>query len=285
MYLRVATIDDAPTLPPFARRCFHDTYVEHPDMAEVPRKVLFDYMDDSFSPATFAAEVAEEGATYLICAELVEGARNEEVGAGDSTNGEGKGRKVPAVASTDPVEAPVPFAPYEAAFSPTTPSVVWGPPRNLSTNSVFAAKDGEKEEEKGKGPEEENTATLAAANGAVGAERILGFARVVVNGRDPSLAIGKDPATGEAERPLRLHKLYVGREFIGRRGVGSMLLAASEGIGRANKCDFVWLGAWKPNTAAIGFYEKKGFRHANDMYFEMGGKQYVDTMMRKDLPK
>lgn len=273
MYLRVATIDDAPTLPPFARRCFHDTYVEHPDMAEVPRKVLFDYMDDSFSPATYAAEVAEEGATYLICAELVEGATKVEVGAGESTNGEEAGRKVLAVASADPVKAPVPFVPYEAAFSPTTPSVVWGPPRNISTSSGFAAKEGEKKE----GEE---------GNGAAGAERILGFARVVVNGRDPSLVIAKDPTTGEeSERPLRLHKLYVGREFIGRRGVGSMLLAAAEGIGRANKCDFVWLGAWKPNTAAIGFYEKKGFRHANDMYFEMGGKQYVDTMMRKDLPK
>ncbi len=81
---------------------------------------------------------------------------------------------------------------------------------------------------------------------------------------------------------LEIERIYVKKEFKGK-GVGQKLM--NLGIEKAKEFnkDFVWLGVWEINQAAIEFYKKNGFTKAGEHSFRMGDEIQNDYIMKKAL--
>jgi ribosomal protein S18 acetylase RimI-like enzyme len=47
--------------------------------------------------------------------------------------------------------------------------------------------------------------------------------------------------------------------------------------------DFVWLGVWEHNTAAIKFYQRHGFTKFGEHPYYVGNDKQMDWLMRIDL--
>ena len=86
----------------------------------------------------------------------------------------------------------------------------------------------------------------------------------------------------EAEKVINLEKIYVFNAYIGK-GIGRALMNKIIEVARNEKYEMIWLGVWKINGKAIGFYEKLGFEHCGDYPFKMGNQVYNDWMMKKEL--
>lgn len=94
--------------------------------------------------------------------------------------------------------------------------------------------------------------------------------------------------TGEAQKDLRdgdgaeLERIYLLEPFQGK-GLGKVMLNKAIALARDFKATYLWLGVWENNRAAIGFYERHGFRkfgeHASIMHPEIA----PDWLMRKEL--
>ena len=235
MRIRLATVEDGPTLMPFARQTFSDTYVGHPKSTADPAQRVA-YMDATFTPAAYERELAEEGALFFVCEDDDEDDKNKTVGPPAAAN-EGSGDRGAAVP-------------------------------HVSNGS--------------------NSGSTADFSGAATAQqrqrRYMGYAKVVVGGVDESLKVGTNPTTGLPQRPIRLQRLYVGKEYIGKKGVGKQLLLHCFGIAQTHKCDLMWLGTWGENKEAIAFYEKHGFHISGELYFQQGNQRRVNTLMQREIP-
>ena len=195
--IREATFEDAPTLLPFGRQTFIDTYVGHPKTTADPKDTYI-YLDEAFSPPFFQNELATEGTKFFVCEE-----------------------EVPAA---------------EEGGAPTTV--------------------------------------------------IVAYAKVIIGAVEGTLKVGTNPKTGLPQRPIRLQRLYVGKQHIGKRGIGSMLLNHCFEVAKENKCDLFWLGMWGDNTPAVDFYKKHGFHEDGEITFTSNGKDFTNIIMQKvlDLP-
>lgn len=112
---------------------------------------------------------------------------------------------------------------------------------------------------------------------------LLGYAKLMLDATTEELKIRTDEETGKAQRPIRLQRLYVAKEHIGRRGVGSALLKECYVIAAENACDVMWLGTWDLNTLAVNFYRKNGFVKTGHIYFSLGENKHINDLMQKDL--
>eukprot|EP00744_Colponema_vietnamica_P001544 GILI01002545.1.p1 GENE.GILI01002545.1~~GILI01002545.1.p1 ORF type:complete len:370 (+),score=60.20 GILI01002545.1:68-1177(+) len=84
-------------------------------------------------------------------------------------------------------------------------------------------------------------------------------------------------------KPMKLDRLYVGKEFLGRKGIGSIMMDECYKVARQHECEWVWLKVWEENRVAQTFYEKKGFRFVGKKVFQVGSDPQVALLMQKEL--
>lgn len=104
-------------------------------------------------------------------------------------------------------------------------------------------------------------------------DRIAGYAKV----REGK----KQEALGE-KRALELHRIYIDKDFFGKR-IGNMLLEACLDYAKTSGYKTVWLGVWEHNARAIAFYKKHGFEKFSAHVFVLGGDEQTDWLMKKDI--
>ncbi|WP_243428090.1 GNAT family N-acetyltransferase [Clostridium rhizosphaerae] len=51
-------------------------------------------------------------------------------------------------------------------------------------------------------------------------------------------------------------------------------------IGKINNLNYIWLGVWEHNVAAIRFYEKQGFVKFDTHIFKLGDDEQTDNLMK-----
>jgi diamine N-acetyltransferase len=85
-----------------------------------------------------------------------------------------------------------------------------------------------------------------------------------------------------AERPVELQRIYVDKDWHGRR-VGDALMARCMEQARAWACDVLWLGVWQENPRAIGFYGRLGFTTVGEQTFMLGRDVHYDFVMARSL--
>jgi len=90
------------------------------------------------------------------------------------------------------------------------------------------------------------------------------------------------PLPDLSPRDMELKRIYILGRFHGG-GLGKRFL--QEAIQHARSCDAerLLLGVFAHNHAAIGFYERAGFRQLGARKFKVGGKDYDDTIMGLSL--
>ncbi len=81
---------------------------------------------------------------------------------------------------------------------------------------------------------------------------------------------------------LELERIYVKSEYKGK-GFGKLLINHTIKIAKEKKCDYVWLGVWEKNEAALAFYKKMGFVIAGQHSFRMGNELQQDYILKKKL--
>lgn len=84
------------------------------------------------------------------------------------------------------------------------------------------------------------------------------------------------------ENALEIERIYVVKEFLGRR-VGQLLYDKALQIARQKNADYVWLGVWEENPRAINFYKKNGFVAFDKHTFILGNDEQTDIMMKLPL--
>ncbi len=93
---------------------------------------------------------------------------------------------------------------------------------------------------------------------------------------------------GEAQNDLKapdlleVERIYVRAPFQGR-GLGRVLMQQAFQTASQQHKRAVWLGVWERNTAALGFYEKQGFRITGTHAFMLGDDHQTDYVMTHEL--
>lgn len=92
-----------------------------------------------------------------------------------------------------------------------------------------------------------------------------------------------EPEKGvEGVNPVELVRLYVSREWLGRR-VGEQLMRTCVDAARQAGHDSIWLGVWERNARAQAFYRKWNFRDVGEHVFQLGADQQRDIVMERTL--
>ncbi|NUO76032.1 GNAT family N-acetyltransferase [Lysobacter sp. 5GHs7-4] len=86
------------------------------------------------------------------------------------------------------------------------------------------------------------------------------------------------PLADLAADDLELKRIYLLSRFHGG-GWGKRLLAAAVAHARAAGARRLLLGVYAGNAAAIGFYERAGFRAVGTRSFNVGGRDYDDRIL------
>ena len=66
-------------------------------------------------------------------------------------------------------------------------------------------------------------------------------------------------------------------------GIGEWMIEKVVYLAQEAKKDYIWLGVWEENTAAIRFYEKKGFVKFGKHPYYIGKDKQMDWLMKLDL--
>ncbi|HMN06561.1 MAG TPA: GNAT family N-acetyltransferase [Flavobacteriales bacterium] len=98
------------------------------------------------------------------------------------------------------------------------------------------------------------------------------------------MKVNRGEAQTEAmgEKAMEIERVYVLQEFH-RQGIGSMLMEQAYGVAQEWQAEWIWLGVWEHNRAAIAFYERCGFTRFGEHVFQLGGDAQTDVLIRKDL--
>lgn len=102
---------------------------------------------------------------------------------------------------------------------------------------------------------------------------VVGYAR---------LLLGEAPAAVGGTRQIEIVRIYAHPAWIGR-GVGSRLMQACLAIAEELDCDTLWLGVWRKNKRAIGFYRTWGFEQVGTQSFVLGRDLQTDLLMERAL--
>lgn len=81
---------------------------------------------------------------------------------------------------------------------------------------------------------------------------------------------------------LEVQRIYVLKKFIGQK-IGKSLMERAMEIARSQNLYYLWLGVWERNTAAIGFYERMGFKKIGEHVFVIGNDKQLDYIMKLEL--
>lgn len=83
-------------------------------------------------------------------------------------------------------------------------------------------------------------------------------------------------------KPIELARMYVEADRIGE-GIGSLLIQDCLKLARGQGFDTIWLGVWRHNSRAVGFYRKWKFEVVGTQKFVMGRDVQVDYVMARPL--
>ena len=86
----------------------------------------------------------------------------------------------------------------------------------------------------------------------------------------------------KSEDAIELERIYVLDEFQGQQIGQRMLQEAFKLASQQNK-NYIWLGVWERNRAAIRFYQKHGFSKFDTHPYYIGRDKQIDWLMRFDL--
>lgn len=106
-----------------------------------------------------------------------------------------------------------------------------------------------------------------------------------VDGRAAGYAKLCESETDEAvkgAKPVELVRLYVSREWLGRR-IGEQLMRACVDEARQAGHETIWLGVWERNARAQAFYRKWNFRTVGEHMFQLGSDLQRDLVMERAL--
>lgn len=81
------------------------------------------------------------------------------------------------------------------------------------------------------------------------------------------------------QKSLELERIYVLKSMQGSK-IGKALLNQAIAITQQHRLDYLWLGVWKKNTKAIGFYTHLGFQKFGEHTFLLGQDEQVDDLMK-----
>ena len=102
---------------------------------------------------------------------------------------------------------------------------------------------------------------------------LVGFSQWTLGTRHELVA-----GTSQAE----LDRLYVQERFTGR-GIGTLLLAATERAASTQRADELWLTPWVRNERALLFYARLGYSDLGSTDFHMGAEVHQNRVMAKKL--
>ena len=68
-----------------------------------------------------------------------------------------------------------------------------------------------------------------------------------------------------------------------RLGIGRALINYAFDQAKSLSKEYIWLGVWEHNPAALAFYKKLGFLAFSDHRFNLGGDLQRDVLMKKTL--
>lgn len=90
------------------------------------------------------------------------------------------------------------------------------------------------------------------------------------------------PLPGVSNEDLEIKRIYLLSKFQGG-GVGRRLIDEAVGYAAERTATRLLLGVYKYNLAAIGFYERSGFTQVGTRTFHVGGNDYDDFIMGRQL--
>lgn len=96
------------------------------------------------------------------------------------------------------------------------------------------------------------------------------------------LHAGEQSKHVEGVRPIELVRLYVSREWLGRRVGETLMRACLDEAWRAGY-ETIWLGVWERNARAQAFYRKWNFRDVGEHIFQLGSESQRDIVMERAI--
>jgi ribosomal protein S18 acetylase RimI-like enzyme len=103
-----------------------------------------------------------------------------------------------------------------------------------------------------------------------GEDALVGFAQL----RQKPL-----PTSARGNANVELWRIYVERDWHGRRVGQSLLRAVGEAARETLAATGIWLGVWEQNPRAISFYEKNGFEAVGHQEFRVGPEVHQDIVL------
>lgn len=96
--------------------------------------------------------------------------------------------------------------------------------------------------------------------------------------------INKNEAQTEqfAKNTVELERIYVIKPFQGQ-GIGKHILKKVISLAKKAKANFLWLGVWEKNKAAIKFYKRYGFKKFGTHPYFVGKDEQTDWLMKLNL--
>ncbi|RIA08427.1 spermine/spermidine N-acetyltransferase [Flavobacteriaceae bacterium MAR_2010_72] len=84
------------------------------------------------------------------------------------------------------------------------------------------------------------------------------------------------------DKALELERIYVTDDFQ-KQGIGAKILQEVIEMAKQKHMDYLWLGVWEHNTAAMRFYERNGFEKFGTHAFYIGTDKQIEWLMKLDL--
>lgn len=84
------------------------------------------------------------------------------------------------------------------------------------------------------------------------------------------------------DNSLEVQRIYVLEKYKNKK-IGKTLIEKAKQIAKENNLEYIWLGVWENNFAAIKFYEKQGFVKFDTHIFVLGDDEQVDNLMKYRL--
>ncbi|HEY0040376.1 MAG TPA: GNAT family N-acetyltransferase, partial [Flavisolibacter sp.] len=88
---------------------------------------------------------------------------------------------------------------------------------------------------------------------------------------------GKQPIELIGTASLELARLYVVKDFIGKR-IGAALMQKAIAVAKEKSKHIIWLGVWEKNQRAIDFYHRFGFTKFGECDFLLGNDVQRDWL-------
>lgn len=86
----------------------------------------------------------------------------------------------------------------------------------------------------------------------------------------------------KTEVAIELERIYVLQEFQGKQ-IGKLMLQKAIKLATEKGKEYIWLGVWEKNIAAIRFYEKLGFSKFDTHLYYIGKDKQTDWLMRYEI--